>query len=159
MLVWVSPSRDFSWIFSWNNKMTHCTSQENHGHNSCLTSCHASCHTSCHLISILQLLPGIIVLLLVFAHPLIHFLEQSTTKQILRLRSWYNITLHHQIISQSYLTSHMTSHRSSHDMHDIIKQLYRTQKHFVCSAKTDTTTPGNLGRAVGTRASSAGVGF
>ena len=29
-----------------------------------------------------------------------------------------------------------------------IEQLYRTRQHFVCSEKTDTTTPGKLGRAV-----------
>ena len=42
-----------------------------------------------------------------------------------------------------------------------VEQLYKTRQHFVCSAKTDTTTPGKLGRAVGfrTRASRAGVGF
>ena len=42
-----------------------------------------------------------------------------------------------------------------------LEQVYRTRQHFVCSAKTDTTTPGKLGRAFGfsTRASRAGVGF
>ena len=30
-----------------------------------------------------------------------------------------------------------------------IKQLYEIRQHFVCSAKTDTTTPGKLGRAMG----------
>ena len=42
-----------------------------------------------------------------------------------------------------------------------VEQVYRTRQHFVCSAKTDTTTSGKLGRAVGfsTRASRAGVGF
>ena len=42
-----------------------------------------------------------------------------------------------------------------------IEQLYRIWQHFVYSAKTNTTTSGKLGRAVGfsTRASWAGVGF
>ena len=45
-----------------------------------------------------------------------------------------------------------------------LEQLYKTRQHFVCSVKTDTTTPGKLGRAVGFstrghRASRAGVGF
>ena len=42
-----------------------------------------------------------------------------------------------------------------------IEQLYRTRQHFVCSEKTDTTTPGKLGRAVGfsTRASRLDDGF
>ena len=42
-----------------------------------------------------------------------------------------------------------------------VEQVYRTRQHFVCSAKTDTTTPGKLGRAAGfsMRASRAGVGF
>ena len=50
-----------------------------------------------------------------------------------------------------------------------LEQLNKTRQHFVCSAKlillcstkTNTTTPGKLGRAVGfsTRASRAGVGF
>ena len=41
------------------------------------------------------------------------------------------------------------------------KYVCRTRQHFVCSAKTVTTTPGKLGRAVGfyTRTSRAGAGF
>ena len=42
-----------------------------------------------------------------------------------------------------------------------VEQLYRTRQQFVYGAKTDTTTSGKLGRAVGfsTRESRAGVGF
>ena len=42
-----------------------------------------------------------------------------------------------------------------------VEQLYKTRQHFVCNAKTDTTTPGKQGRSVGfiTWASRAGVGF
>ena len=51
----------------------------------------------------------------------------------------------------------------SHEMEPNIdiEQVYRTRQHSVYSAKTDTTTPGKLGRAVGfsTGASRAGVDF